>query len=173
MIRITAEKSSFTPMVFTSGGVKVCFGYTDLSDMPGIGTWLTHTFLKVPTSFELRNFILDTINSGVKSSILEYTFEDGDRQLTAYLSTENQANYKAAYDLAVQTGGANLPYTLKCGTIYEPEYYTIHTVEAFTDFYVGMNQHITACVEAGWKLKDAIDWSQYDTDKAVRNKQSV
>ena len=36
--------------------------------------------------------------------------------MPVWLSSENQFNYKAAYDLAVQTGGATLPVTFKFGT---------------------------------------------------------
>ena len=46
-----------------------------------------------------------------------------------WLSTENQYNYKAAYDLAVQTGGETLPVTFKFGSDEQPEYHTFEKLD--------------------------------------------
>ncbi len=79
-----------------------------------------------------------------------------------WLSNENQFNYKAAYDLAVQTGGQNLPVTFKLGTDDSPSYRTFETVEALQDFYVKAMKHIQTALSEGWKKKDALDLALYD-----------
>jgi hypothetical protein len=40
--------------------------------------------------------------------------------MPVWLSTENQFNYKAAFDLATQTGGKSLPVTFKFGSTNNP-----------------------------------------------------
>lgn len=80
-----------------------------------------------------------------------------------WLSAENQLNYKAAYDLAVQFQGEHgtLPVTFKLGTTDQPIYHRFETIEQLTDFYLGVVAHKTACLTDGWALKDAIDWTKY------------
>ena len=78
-----------------------------------------------------------------------------------WLSTENQFNYKAAYDLAVQTNGANLPQVFKFGSTENPEYYKFETVEELTDFYIKATTYINQCLAVGWAKKDSINWDEY------------
>jgi hypothetical protein len=85
--------------------------------------------------------------------------------MPVWLSHENQFNYKAAYDLAVQTGGANLPVTFKFGTTDEPVYYTFTTLEEINGFYLSAMKYINDTLAEGWREKDAIDWDAYDASK--------
>ena len=78
-----------------------------------------------------------------------------------WLSAENQANYKAAYDLAVQTQGENLPYKVKLGSEDEPSYREFSSLQDFKAFYLSIQRHIDTAIQEGWAKKDAIDWSQY------------
>lgn len=78
-----------------------------------------------------------------------------------WLSSENQFNYKAAYDLAVQTNGANLPQVFKFGSTENPEYYKFETVEELTDFYTKATTYINQCLAVGWAKKDNINWDDY------------
>ena len=74
-----------------------------------------------------------------------------------WLSVENQYNYKAAYDLAVQTGGETLPVTFKFGSDEQPEYHTFTQLEELKDFYtkaVGFIQ--TVWLKAGKKRTSSI-----------------
>ena len=80
-----------------------------------------------------------------------------------WLSQENQYNYKAAYDLAVQTEGKTLPVTFKFGTDEEPVYRTFETLEEIADFYTKTVAFIQGVLADGWKKKDAIDLSLYDS----------
>lgn len=93
------------------------------------------------------------------------------------LDFENQFNFKAAYDLAAQTQGANLPIKFKLGeaqiekgeneygmliTEKQPIYHTFETMEEFTDFYIKTIAYIQQCLKEGWDKKDNIDWKPYE-----------
>ena len=81
--------------------------------------------------------------------------------MPVWLSTENQFNYKAAYDLAVQTKGKSLPITFKFGSSSNPQYYTFNSLEELTDFYTKVINHVNECLKEGWKKKDSINWEDY------------
>lgn len=81
--------------------------------------------------------------------------------MPVWLSTENQFNYKASYDLAVQTGGANLPIRFKFGTDEEPIYHDFTSVDELTDFYTGAMAFINETLQDGWKQKDSINICTY------------
>lgn len=81
-----------------------------------------------------------------------------------WLSSENQFNFKAAYDLAIQTQGQSLPIKFKLGEDKEgkPIYHIFEEITEFTDFYTKALTFINQCLNEGWKLKDSIDWSEYE-----------
>ena len=81
--------------------------------------------------------------------------------MKVWLSAENQFNYKAAYDLAIQTAGATLPVTFKFGTDDVPCYHTFLTVEELTDFYTKAMRHIQFALATGWNNKDAFNLESY------------
>ena len=74
---------------------------------------------------------------------------------------ENQFNYKAAYDLAVQTNGASLPVTFKFGDS-SPVYHTFNTLEEISDFYTSALSYVNNMLADGWAKKDSLDWSEYE-----------
>lgn len=115
-----------------------------------------------PEVDELKDEIFELVNEEVDKTILSGYEYDGKR---VWLSTENQFNYKAAYDLAVQTGGASLPVTLKLGTLEEPEYVTFEDVETFSAFYIGAIKFIQKVLEEGWNEKDKVDWTKFECDE--------
>lgn len=82
-------------------------------------------------------------------------------KMPVWLSVENQVNYKAAFDLAVQTKGANLPVVFKFGTDEKPVYRTFATTDDLRDFYTAMVSYIQTTLEAGWREKEAIDVGRY------------
>lgn len=67
-----------------------------------------------------------------------------------WLSSENQFNYKAAYDLAIQTEGANLPIKFKFGTTENPEYFIFESIEDLSDFYLSAMTFINKTLQEGW-----------------------
>ena len=115
-------------------------------------------FTRKPTEEEIRSILVAQINRNVEEKILRGLVWKG---MPIWLSTENQMNYKAAYDLAVQTGGATLPVKFKFGTDEEPVYYTFSEMgdfEAFIKTYISFVQQI---LEEGWQEKDGLDMSLF------------
>ncbi len=110
-----------------------------------------------PTLSEIRNIILNWYNTKIDKHILTgFTWKD----MSIWLSTENQLNYKVAYDLAVHSNGKILP-TFKFGTDDNPTYYTFKSLTDLEDFYIKAMTHVTNTINEGWLLKDSIDWSVY------------
>lgn len=118
-----------------------------------------HELLYKPSLEQIKELVLNGYNKIIDQKILN-GFVWNDMQI--WLSQENQFNYKAAYDLAVQTGGQNLPIMFKFGSTENPIYYTFVDMETFTDFYIKAMTYINTQLNEGWKLKDNIDWSVYN-----------
>ena len=89
--------------------------------------------------------------------------------MSVWLSSENQFNYKAAFDLAMQTDGATLPVTFKFGTTEAPVYHEFTTVSELTDFYTAAMAHVNTVLKAGWMEKDSFDWSPYEPNEATES----
>lgn len=117
--------------------------------------WLNHK----PTMDEVKEIVLSGMNAIIDQRLLEGFEWNG---MAVWLSSENQFNYKAAFDLAVQTGGGNLPVTFKFGTTQEPVYHTFSEVEELMDFYTKAMSYINGVLADGWKEKDSMDWSKYE-----------
>lgn len=127
------------------------------SQSDGSANYMEAEFCHKPSEEEIRQIIVGWFNSQVDAAILSSFEWNG---MKVWLSSENQFNYKAAYDLAVQTAGQTLPVTFKFGN-EEPCYYTFETVEVLTDFYTKAMLHIQHTLSDGWKKKDAFDIEQY------------
>ena len=96
---------------------------------------------------------------GVQRSYMEETFD----HLPALAEIKAVINewYKTAYDLALQTGGENLPVTFKLGEEDNPTFYEFASMQQLQEFYTGAVKHIQETQKEGWELKKAIDWSVY------------
>lgn len=115
-------------------------------------------FLHRPVIGEVKAAVLNRYNEQINQAILSgFTW----KELPVWLSSENQFNYKAAYDLAIQTGGKSLPVVFKFGTEETPVYHEFVDVADLTDFYVASAAYIQATLAQGWEVKDGIDWSPY------------
>lgn len=111
-----------------------------------------------PSLHEIQNLIYDWYNKQTDKAILEgFVWKD----MQVWLSTENQFNYKAAYDLAIQTNGITLPVKFKFGNPENPVYYTFKDLPDFTDFYVSAMRYINETLDKGWQQKDNINWDNY------------
>ena len=166
MIRITNLKDYYTPLSVNGNIVKIAFDYEPLFDTDedgnktesNVGTWSEHVFKKKPSLSQIKDFILNEINKRTDELILSgFVWKD----MSVWLSNENQFNYKAAYDLAVQTKGKSLPITFKFGSSSNPQYYTFNSLEELTDFYTKVINHVNECLKEGWKKKDSINWEDY------------
>lgn len=139
----------------------ICWGvqnkYTN-KELVTTATWMEEMVRFKPSLEYIKNLILTWYNQQIDKKILsDFKWND----MPIWLSSENQFNYKAAYDLAVQTGGVNLPITFKFGSTDEPIYYTFTTMEELNSFYLSAMKYINDTLAEGWKEKDAIDWEQY------------
>ena len=74
----------------------------------GSASFMEESFVGRPHMDTIKSFITDWYNEQIDREIVSGFLYEG---MPVWLSSENQFNYKAAYDLAVQTGGATLPVT--------------------------------------------------------------
>lgn len=122
-------------------------------------SYIYEVFTHKPTLSEIKDTMLVWYNALIDQEILSgFTWKD----TPVWLSMENQFNYKAAYDLAVQTNGQTLPVTFKFGTTDEPVYYTFEDLEELKDFYVKAMTYVSSTLKKGWDMKEKIDWSVYE-----------
>lgn len=129
----------------------------------GSASWLEQDFDHKPTIEEVKSVMLDWHNQEIDKRILSgFVWRD----IPVWLSSENQFNFKVAYDLTLQFQGANLPMTMKLGEYEDgnPAYFEFVTTEDFADFYVNAIGYIQATLAEGWKAKDSIDWKLYITE---------
>ncbi len=111
-----------------------------------------------PTLDEIKQLVLGWIDARTDERILSgYSWRD----MSVWLSTENQFNYKAAFDLAVMTDGDSLPVTFKFGTTGNPVYHVFRTLDELRSFYTGAIAYINDVLAEGWAAKDSVDWSVY------------
>ena len=137
---------------YTIGGLlKFGYGEEEIDGMIHKYNYV-HEFLKTPTKSEVLDLLINHINKLTDEKILSGFVWNG---VNVWLSTENQFNFKAAYDVAVQTNGASLPIKFKLGEIDNvPQYYTFEDMATFTDFYTKAIAFIMNALNDGWIEKD-------------------
>ena len=126
----------------------------------GVSGWTyRERFTRKPTMEEIKEIIIAQINRNVEEKILcGLVWKD----MPIWLSTENQFNYKAAYDLAVQTGGQSLPVKFKFGTDEQPVYHTFTTLDDLQEFYMTSLAFVQQVLDEGWQEKDNLDLSVFN-----------
>lgn len=135
---------------------KVRWNITEKED--GSSDWYEQDYDHKPTLEEIRDTIVKFHNGQVDAKILSgFSWKD----MPVWLSSENQFNYKASFDLAVQTNGQNLPVRFKFGTDKDPKYYDFKTLDELSDFYTSAIKFINDTLQEGWAEKDSIDFSVY------------
>ena len=168
MIRITDYKEKYKQLEKENDDVylirwdyeddKVVDPETGAESESPLGTWTYERLYYTPSIDAIQNMILSYMNNQIDNEILN-NFVWNDHHV--WLSTENQFNYKTAYDLAIQTNGASLPVTFKFGTSSNPTYHKFETVEDITDFYTKASTYINQVLAVGWAKKDNINWDDY------------
>ncbi len=135
--------------MFSHGAVLI-FGY---GEEDGYGYDYRHTFTHRPTKEELIDVITTHVNALTDEKILTGYVWNG---ISVWLSRENQFNFKAAYDVAVQSDGAILPINFKLGEDKSgnPLYYTFANMDEFEAFYTGAIVYIQQTLADGWAEKD-------------------
>lgn len=150
-----AEERRDQLIVLGTGQCVLIYGH---GEEDGQGFDYRHRFDHRPMASEVLKVITDHVDSLTDQKILTGYRWQGKN---VYLSSDNQFNFKAAYDVAVQTEGAQLPIKFKIGEDAEglPMYHTFNSMNAFTDFYTGAISFIQQTLAAGWEEKDAArDW---------------
>lgn len=127
----------------------------------GSANYMEAEFDHKPIDEEIMSEVIGWYNKQTDNAILYgYQYEGN----LVWLSSENQFNYKAAYDLAVQTNGATLPVKFKFGTDEKPVYRVFCNMNELTDFYTGAMRFIQDTLDAGWKKKDAFNLALYQIE---------
>ena len=124
----------------------------------GSADYMEEEFKGRPSVDAIRAMVTAWVNRQVDERIVSGFAWNG---VPVWLSTENQFNFKAAFDLAVQTGGATLPVTFKLGTDADPVYQTFDTLDGLRAFYTAAMAHIQAALADGWRRKDSVNWAVY------------
>lgn len=130
--------------------------YTGENGVEGVTFYETELYS--PTFEQIQETVLNGYNAIIDERIANGFEWKG---MKVWLSRENQFNYKAAYDLAIQMQGVNLPITFKFGTTINPQYYVFNTLDELQDFYLSAMKYINDTLSAGWIEKDSIDWMPY------------
>lgn len=165
-MKVKNRKTEYVPFKKVGSNVVIMWDYTPIfkSNAKGeevetpLAVWQEERFGYTPTLTEIKELIIGYYNKMVDTEILSGFVWNG---YNVWLSTENQFNYKAAYDLAVQTNGATLPMTFKFDNGTDTVYHEFKTVEELSDFYMKAIAHIQHCLEEGWKKKDTINWNVF------------
>lgn len=124
----------------------------------GSANYMEEEFLGQPSPEMIKSVILDWYNEQINKTILSgFVYEDK----PVWLSTENQFNYKAVYDLAVQSNGTTLPVVFKFGTDEQVQYHIFGTLEELTDFYTKALKHVQDTLTDGWEKKDTFNPELY------------
>lgn len=132
---------------------------TDEKGEPETGVnYMEEEFSCKPTFPEIKELITGWFNQSIDKKILSGFVWNG---YQVWLSTENQFNYKAAYDLAVQTAGATLPVTFKFGSDETLEYHEFKTLDELTDFYIKSVVFVQDTLKEGWVKKDSFNFAAY------------
>lgn len=162
MQKIVGQILYYSPLREDESRNIISYGYQEMPDGEN-ATWYEICFYEKQkwslTFNNVKKAIIDDINARTDEKILTGFIWN---EKPVYLSSENQFNFKAAYDLAVQTQGQTLPVTFKLGEKDgEPVYYEFTNMAEFTDFYIQAISFINNCLKEGWREKDSIDFEPY------------
>lgn len=142
------------------------------TDENGKATYMEEEFSHRPTADEIKKTITGWYDQQTDAAILsgyEWTVKHGPNEgqtVKVWLTTENQNNYKAKHDAArMYPQRVKFPMTYKISedvgnnAIYE----TFQDIDELAEFYLGGIGYIEQTVANGWKKKDAVDLSLYET----------
>lgn len=107
-----------------------------------------------PSKEELKGDVEGLVNAITDQKILT-GFKWNDKKV--WLSLENQINFRAQYDLCVQTDGASLPVKLKLGEDEDGNgvYHTFEGREEFSEFYAEQVTFVYDTLAEAWNEKEA------------------
>lgn len=175
MNKVHGKKSEFAPIREDASRVIVSYGFAAIDEETA--TWNEIYFYKKQISqlsfADIKKAILADIDADTDEKILngyEWTILHGDdegKAVKVWLSKENQNNFKAKHDAAKEYPDlVTFPMKYKVSedenekAIYE----VFESFEELARFFVGGLGYIETCYQAGWAIKDSIDFSVYKTD---------
>lgn len=124
-----------------------------------VTNYMERLFDHLPTLQEVRRAIESWIDAETEAAITGgFTWEGHSVRLTV---TDRQ-DYTAEFNLAVLTGGENLPVTVRLGTDENPVYRDFTTLTELAAFYEAVRRHVRTRQQAGWLRKAEIDYTLYD-----------
>lgn len=133
----------------------------DIKEKEGSYEYIEKVYLHKPTLEEIKILIQKYYNLLCDKEILSgLKYENS----TVWLSSENQFNYKAAYDFCFQKQVMSLPFespTFKLGMDDAPVYKTFEDMEELTTFIQACFGHIQNTLAYYWNIKDSINWNNY------------
>lgn len=122
--------------------------------------WEERVYRNRKSKAEFKIIIDQYFNEGNQLRILSgYQW----RGHAVWLSSENQFNYKAAFDRAEQTAGLSLPYRVKFGNDLEPDYHDFKDMDEFRNFYDGAMVFIQNTLKECWDNKDNFPYDLYNS----------
>ena len=163
MRKVFGVKECFIPVRQEKTRVVYSFFKEDVDEHNA--TWYEVYFNKKQnpnlTLEQIKAEVIAGVNDLTEQKILTGFVWEGKK---VWLSKENQFNFKAAYDIAVQTNGMSLPVKFKLGEQEDctPVYHNFDTLAELQDFYTKAIAYINDCLNNGWQLKDSIDFSAYE-----------
>ena len=143
-----------------SQSFRLRFGFNEVENEPSFCNEVEYD--RQPTLEEIKKVILNYYNDKCNQEILSGLTYEGS---LVWLSSENQFNYKAAFDFAFQTvasGGEFIPVTVKLGEEDTPVYKTFSDITELQEFITSCLTHTQNTLSKYWEIKDNIDWSKYE-----------
>lgn len=134
-------------------------------------TFIEQHFDYKPTIDDVKDFVNGVIDAQTAENILsgyEWTMlhgEDEGKKVKVWLSKENQENFKAKHDAALnypQLVTFPITYKVSENSDKTPIYEHFNTIEELAQFYLGEMNYIEQCLKNGWQKKDAVDWAPYE-----------
>ena len=151
MIRIYAD-SKAEPVRCTNRRRGIwSYGITRNRDTEGVQrSYMEETFDHLPALAEIKAVINEWYNRKITDTIESGYVWNG---LKVWLSTENQMNYKTAYDLAFADRRGKPSCYFQAREEDNPTFYEFASMQQLQEFYTGAVKHIQETQKEGWALK--------------------
>ncbi len=124
-------------------------------------TFIETEFPYKPSMDEVKEFVLAVIDAQTDAKILNgypFTPDGAEEPIIVWLSKESQTNFSEAHRLQI----VPVKFKLNEDEQKQPIYHTFTDFEELDRFYKGGVVYINQCLNEGWAVKDAIDWSPYE-----------
>jgi hypothetical protein len=175
MSKVHGPKTCYVPI--RENATQVIVSYDFKADGKKNAYWQEVYFNKnrtaKPSLEQIKQAVIADIDRQTDEKILKecpWTVLHGDdqgKEVTLWLSAENQRNYSEGQRMAMVTNGASLPLKVKVSENEDGTaiYDIFKTIDEITRFYVAGVSFIIDTLKVGWARKDSIDWSPYEPNE--------